>query len=87
MTAPAPIALAWARSCEAPLWVSVALFVAAAADPTTGTLTLKRGELRRKVDPITSKQAIYSAVARAIVAGWLAPGSTTTDLQLERPHR
>lgn len=73
----------WATTRQAPLWIAIAMYVAAHAD-ARGRLHLKRGELRNEVDPFTSAQAIRQAVDRAVTAGWLVEGSTTTELRLVR---
>lgn len=73
----------WATTRQAPLWICIAMYVLAHAD-ASGRLTLRRGQLRNEVDPFTTSRAVHKAVDRAIAAGWLIEGSTTTELRVMR---
>ncbi len=85
MSAPAKpnVAECWATSNQAPLWVAVALYAAARADPATGTLALSPGELARALG--VGGSSLSQAIRRAVQAGWLAPGSSAYRLQVARP--
>lgn len=82
--AEAPIAERWATSRQAPLWVSVSLFAVSMADPVTGMAVMRAGQLREAVAPDASQSALSNAIARAVRAGWLAPGSTAWCLRVRR---
>lgn len=73
---------AWATTRQAPLWICISLYALSHADPT-GRLTLKRGELRDRVDPLATPTQVWQAVKRAIDAGWILEGSTTTELRVK----
>jgi hypothetical protein len=77
------VAECWATSNQAPLWVAVALYAAAKADPTTGTLALAPGTLARALG--VGGSSLSQAIRRAVRAGWLADGSSAYRLQLARP--
>ena len=75
----------WSRSGEAPIWVAVALYAAAHADPATGIAHLRARELREAVAPLATPDAISRAIRRAVAAGWLMPESSAWCLRLARP--
>lgn len=79
----------WARSGEAPLWVSICLYAAARSEG--GMLRLEPGELRQAFVPDAPDQvglsAISGAIRRAKAAGWLQPTSTARCLILGRPRQ
>lgn len=78
-----PIAETWATSHQAPLWVAVALYAAANADPATGTASLPPGHLAGALGVAGS--TLSQAIRRAVLAGWLAPQSSAYRLILARP--
>lgn len=78
-----PIAEAWARSRQAPLWVAVSLYAAAHADPSTGTVALAPGHLAGVMGVAGS--TLSQAISRAVAAGWLATGSSAYCLTVARP--
>ncbi len=80
-----PIAETWATSHQAPLWVAVALYAVAHADPSTGNAPMTRGQLRAALAPMSDSAVISQAIARAVTAGWLAAGSSAYCLTLARP--
>lgn len=80
-----PIAECWATSHQAPLWIAVALYAVAQADPSTGLAVLQPGQLRSAVAPDQSAPALSNAIRRAVRAGWLHQDSTAWCLRLARP--
>lgn len=82
---PVPLSGAWARSGRAPLWVAVALYAAAEADPSTGVARLRAGELREALAPHTTANVVSAAIRKAVACGWLAEGSSAWRLILARP--
>lgn len=80
-----PIAEVWATSNKAPLWVAVALYAAAHADPATGNVALPPGRLAAALGVAGS--TLSQAIRRAVAAGWLAPGSSAYLLILMRPDQ
>lgn len=81
-----PIAESWATSNQAPLWIAVALYAAANADPATGRAIMQPNQLRRAVAPGASGSTLSQAIRRAVRAGWLDASSSAWCLQLGRPH-
>ncbi len=78
-----PIAESWATSHQAPLWVAVALYAAANADPTTGTVALPPGHLATALGVRGS--TLSQAIRRAVTAGWLGQESSAYRLIVTRP--
>lgn len=78
-----PIAEAWATSHQAPLWVAVALYAAAHADPATGTVAMAPGHLAGVMGVAGS--TLSQAIRRAVAAGWLDDGSSAYRLTVARP--
>lgn len=84
MLKPAPLADTWARSGECPIWIAVALYAAAHADPS-GIVRLRAGQLREAVAPHATPDAVSRAIRRAVKAGWLDEDSSAWCLRLARP--
>lgn len=77
-----PIAECWATSNQAPLWIAVALYAVAQADPTTGLAPMRPGQLLAAVAPGGRQDVLSKAIRRAVVSGWLHPDSTAWCLRL-----
>jgi len=78
-----PIAEAWATSNQAPLWVAVALYAVAHADPSTGTVALPPGRLAGALG--VGGSPLSKAIRRAVLAGWLDQRSSAYRLIVARP--
>lgn len=76
-----PLAVTWAESQQAPLWVGVALYAVAHAD-ARGHAHLQPGQLRSALAPDSRPEVLSRAIGSAVRKGWLHRDSRSWHLIL-----